>query len=367
MLAEYNLYDNFNPNIMEQKREQISSGIVVPSGYDMPKARGVLIDFECFQTGFEYTSKATLTTNAEVGDIVELLTIEDNSLATSPNTKISNKLSIWYIITTIDEANKATLQNYFWYMIEGSSFPTKQITGTAQQAWTIIAGTSRKQLMHWEQMANWDETANLTIKFNMKDDTVEIKKLAKDLFSRLQLEPITFSYNLWGTKRPGLQQGLLTDEWKRQRKITMIDDNSNPAIEKVVVTERSNYNYAKVFIKVPNTDYYPTNSIDYTINNLGNVVKMSNYTGDGLDLPEQRIIKTLFYDEAPTDSQIKSEIAQDSILSKIYFNNNPLYPLQVNDLVKVWYKGTEYNGHIADRCFTSSGIDRLTFMEGNRG
>ena len=159
----------------------------------------------------------------------------------------------------------------------------------------------------------------------------------------------------------------MTDEWKRQQKITMIDDNSAPAIEKVVVAERSNYNYAKVFIKVPNTDHYPTNSIDYTINNSGNLVKMSNYTGNGLDLPEQRIIKTLFYDEVPTDSQIKSEIAQDSILSKIYFNNNPLYPLQVNDLVKVWYKGTEYSGHIADRCFTSSGIDRLTFMEGNRG
>lgn len=366
MLLEYNLYDNFNPNVMERKREQVTSGTSFPSGYDTPKARGVLIDFECFQTGFEYTSSATLATGAAVGDIVEVLTTEDNSLAISPNTNISNKLSIWYVITTIDEKNKATLQNYFWYMIEGSAFPTKQITGTAQQAWTIIAGTSKKQLMYWDQMANWDET-NITLKFNMKAETVEIKEFAKDLFSKLQLEPITFSYNLWGTKRPGLQQGLLTDEWKRQQKVTRIDDNNNPAIEKVVVTERSNYNYAKVFIKVPNTSYYPTDSIDYTINDSGNLVKLSDYTGDGFDLPEQRIIKTLFYDETPTDAQIKSEVAQDSVLSKIYFNNNPLYPLQVNDLVKIWYNGVEYNGHIADRSFTSLGIDRLTFMEGNRG
>lgn len=365
-MLEYNLYDNFNPNVMERKKETVEGGGSFFSGYDKPIARGVCLDYELFQTGFEYTSSATLTTEAEVGNVVEVLTTEDNSLAVSPTKSLDQKLSVWYVITTIDENNKATLQNYFWYMIEGSSFPTSQITGTAQQAWTIITGLSSPQTMYWSQMANWDET-NIQLRFNMKSDTVEMKELAKNLFSKIQLEPITFTYNLWGTKRPALQQGLVTDEWTRQQKVLRIDERQNPALEKVVVTERSNYNYVKVFVKVPGTEYYPTNSVDYTINDNNQLVKLSDYTGDGSDLPEQRIIKTMFYDEQPTDAQLKSEVAQDSTVSKIYFNQNSLYPLQVNDLVKIWYNGVEYNGHIADRSWIDGGIDRLTFMEGNRG
>lgn len=366
MLIEYNLYDNFNPNVMENKIEQVPAGGNYYSGYDKPKSRGVLLDFECWQTGFEFTSSATFTTEVEVGNVVEILTIEDNSLAITPWESINQKLSVWYVVTTVDENNKAILQNYFWYMIEGNSYPTNQITGTAQQAWMVLTGASSKQTMYWDRMANWDEI-NLNIRFNMKSDTVELKELAKNLFAKIQLQPITFSYNLWGTKRPGLQQGLVTDEWTRRQKVTRIDEKQNPSIEKVVVTERSNYNFVKTFTKVTGTGYYPTQSVDYTINDNGVLVNLSTYTGDGTELPEQRIIKTMFYDEPATLAEIKSEVSQDSTISKIYFNQNELYPLQVNDLVKIWYNGIEYNGHIADRSWVSGGTDRLVFIEGNRG
>lgn len=366
LLLEYNLYDNFNPNVMKFKKETNESGFTQLSGYDKPRARGVLLDFEVWQTGYDYTSSAVFPTEINVGDVVEVLTTENNALALSPTNTLDLRLSMWYVITTVDENNKATMQNYFWYMIQGNSYPTANIYGYAQTVWNIITNLSSPQVMHWDSVANWDEV-NLDIKFNMKSDTVEMPELAKNLFAKIQLQPITFSYNQRQTKRPYLLQGLVTDEWTRQQKQTRIDIKQNPELEKVVITERSNYNYVNVFVKDATTEKYPQNGTEYTVDDDNKLVKMSTYTGDGTELPEQRIVKTMFYDEQPTDAQIKSEVVGDSLASKIYFNQNDLYPLQVNDLVKVWYQGTEYNGYIADRMFNSTGVDRLIFMEGKRG
>lgn len=362
-MLEYNLYDNFNPNIMERDKEaNPDTGNLYPKGIPAPRGRGVLLDYEVFQTGYEFTSSATMTIPCYVGDVVEVLTTEDNSLAITEGRVISQRLSMWFVITDVDEDNRVVMQNYFWYMIEGSSYPTAQIYGWASTGWNIVTTLSNHQVMYWGSMANWDET-NMEIKYNMKADTVEMKDLAKATFAKIELQPITFAYNMTGVSSPQLQVGLLTDEWTRHRKELRIDEVQNPTIEKVVVTERSNYNFVKTFVKDAGNDKYPIGGETYTINTSGNLVKMSTYTGDGRDLPELRITKTMFYDEQPTDAQIKSEVTGDSTISKIYFNQNKLYPLQVNDRVRIWYDGTMYDGHIADRSLTPDS-QRLTFIEG---
>ena len=366
MLLEYNLYENFNPNIMEKDKEANPQGNLFPKGYPKPFARGVLLDYEIWQTGFDFTSSATMTVEVHVGNIIEVLLPIDDNLAISPTQVVNKKLSIWYVITAVDESNKATMQNYYWYSIEGSSYATANIYGWASSAWGLVSGAYAPQVMTWGNMANWDET-NLEIKFNMKADTVEAKELAKDLFAKILLQPITISYNMTGVSRPQLYNALLTDEWTRRQKQLKIDEINNPAIEQVVVTERSNYNFVTVFVKNNTTGKYPFSGTTYTITDDNQLVKFESYTGDTSKLPELRINKTMFYDETPTDAQIKSEVAQDSVIHKIRFNQHKLYPLQTNDLVKLWYNGIEYNGYIADRCFTSDGIDRLTFVEGNRG
>lgn len=361
MLLEYNLYENFNPNIMFKDKD--TNGFY--KGYPKPFARGVLLNYEIWQTGYDFTSSATMTIEAHVGDVVEVLFPIDDNLAISPTQTITQKLSIWYVVTAVDESNKVTMQNYYWYSIEGSSFATANIYGFASSVWGLVSGAYAPQLMNWGNMANWDET-NMEIKFNMKSDTVEAKELAKDLFAKILLQPITISYNMTGISRPQLYQALLTDEWTRRQKKLRIDEVQNPSIEQVVVTERSNYNFVNVFVKNSTTGKYPFSGTPYTITDDNQLVNFDTYTGDTSKLPELRVSKSMFYDEQPTDAQIKSEIAQDSVVNKIYFNQHKLYPLQTNDLVKIWYKGTEYNGYIADRSWTADGNERLVFMEGSR-
>lgn len=366
MLLEYNLYENFNPNIMEKDKEKNPQGNMSPKGYPKPFGRGVLLDYEVWQTGFDYTSSATMTIEAHVGDIVEVLLPIDDNLAMSPTQSISQKMSIWYVITAVDESNKVTMKNYYWYAIEGASYATANIYGWASSAWGWVSGIYAPQVMVWGSMANWDET-NMEIKFNMKADTAEATELAKNLFAKMLLQPITVSYNLTGVSRPQLHTALLTDEWTRRQKQLRIDEVQNPSIEQVVVTERSSYNWVNVFVKDPTTEKYPLTGTPYTITDDNQLVNYDTYTGDTSKLPELRIAKTMFYDEAPTNAQIKSEVAQDSVVNKIYFNQHKLYPLQTNDLVKIWYNGIEYNGFIADRGWTRDGVERLVFMEGNRG
>lgn len=361
MLLEYNLYENFNPNVMYKDKEQ--SGTY--KGYPKPFARGVLLDYEIWQTGLDFTSSATMTIEAHVGDIVEVLLPIDDNLAIAPDNTITQKLSIWYVITAVDESNKVTMQNYYWYSIEGASYATANIYGWASSVWSYVSGVYAPQVMTWGSMANWDET-NMEVKFNMKADTVEAKELAKDLFAKILLQPITISYNLTGITRPQLYNALLTDEWTRHQKELRIDEVQNPSIEQVIVTERSNYNFVNVFVKDAGSERYPITGTPYTITDDNQLVNFDTYMGDTSKLPELRISKSMFYDEQPTDAQIKSEVAQDSVLSKIYFNQHKLYPLQTNDLVKLWYNGTEYNGYIADRSWTSNGTERLVFMEGSR-
>jgi hypothetical protein len=108
-MLEFNLYNNFNPNR--------SSNFIV-------KARGVAMSYELWQTGYKYTSTATLSIKAEIGDVVEILIDDSYTLATATSTVEKFDLNLLYIVTDIDDSNKATLKNYFWSMIDGVEVPT---------------------------------------------------------------------------------------------------------------------------------------------------------------------------------------------------------------------------------------------------
>ena len=80
------------------------------------------------------------------------------------------------------------------------------------------------------------------------------------------------------------------------------------------------------------------------------------------------MVKTSFFDEQPTTAEIKAEITKDTTVANIFFNQNELMPLIVNDLVDLYYQGQLYQGYIADRAFFESdgGLinERLLFIEG---
>lgn len=364
MFLEYNIYDNFNPNIMERDWIDGMEGAEV-KGYPKPRARGAIMDYELYQTGFEFTSSGTLTTDANVGDVVEVLTTIDATFYLGVNNQWKNKLSIWYVITAIDENNKVTLKNYYWYFIEGSSNSSKGVPTSGDFTFTYMVNknTGAKQVMSWGIFVN-SAIAGVQLKYNLKDDTVEFENLSKLLFSKLQFEPQAISVSLPDPLNNRLMMSLVCSEETRTTKTTRVDVKQNPAIETVVTTERSNYNYVRAIYRNDDGSIYSSITEDYTINDAGQLVKMKDYTGYGYDLPEQRTVKTMYYDinEKPTDAQLLTEVRGDSIVHKVYFNQNELQPLAVNNLVDLWHEGTVYKGHIADRCFTPLG-DRLTFIE----
>lgn len=79
---EYNLYDNFNPNVYALNSYAFNGSTTTPP-LPKPKARGLLIDYELWTTGYEYTSSAVLTSDCKVGDIVEVLLTDDVTFASS--------------------------------------------------------------------------------------------------------------------------------------------------------------------------------------------------------------------------------------------------------------------------------------------
>lgn len=148
MLLEFNLYDNFNPNLME--RDYIPNiPAVEVKGYPKPKARGTILDYELWQTGFEYTSSGTLTTEAKVGDILEVLTTIDASFYLEENQVWDNKLSLWYVVTAVDDANKVTLKNYYWYHIEGSSNSSKRVPSSGEEAFRYMLKKKQARNNSW--------------------------------------------------------------------------------------------------------------------------------------------------------------------------------------------------------------------------
>ena len=343
-MLEFNLYDNFNPNKANDFRV---------------KARGVTMNYELWQTGYKYTSTAILSIKAEIGDIVEILINDSFTIATSSSTNEVLFLNLVYIVTEIDAENKATLKNYFWAMIDGLDIPTSVLSGSSLSVLNLLVNKKTVSLISDGLIVNSGELSQ-QIKYNRKSDSDTAEKIAKDMFRVIKRQPFIVIRN------NEVKTVLASRDWTRRTISTKIDEVQNPSIESETLIQRSNYNLLNAYIK--SNDAYPSYPKTYTIDDANNVVDLENYKGDGTDLPKQRIIKTSFFDEAPTLPEIKALITKDSTVVNIFFNQINLSPLVVNDLVDVYYKGELFNGYIADRAFFESdgGLrnERLLFIEG---
>ena len=343
-MIEFNLYNNFNPN--------------KPSNF-IVKARGVAMNYELWQTGYKYTSTATLSIKAEIGDVVEILIDDSYTLSTAAIKVEKFDLNLLYIVTDIDDSNKATLKNYFWAAIDGVEVPTSILNGSSLSVLNTITNPKIVSLVNNGLIANNNELAQ-QVKYNRKSDTDTAEKIAQDMFRVIKRQPFVVIIN------SEIKTVLASRTWDRQTITTMISGVQNPSVEFETLIQRSNYNFLNAYVK--SNDAYPSQPLTYTIDDSNNVINLSSYIGDGSDLPSQRLIKTSFFDEQPTTAEIKALITKDTTVANIFFNQNELMPLIVNDLVDLYYQGQLYQGYIADRAFFESdgGLinERLLFIEG---
>ena len=343
-MIEFNLYNNFNPN--------------KPSNF-IVKARGVAMNYELWQTGYKYTSTATLSIKAEIGDVVEILIDDSYTLSTAAIKVEKFDLNLLYIVTDIDDSNKATLKNYFWAAIDGVEVPTSILNGSSLSVLNTITNPKIVSLVNNGLIANNNELAQ-QVKYNRKSDTDTAEKIAQDMFRVIKRQPFVVIIN------SEIKTVLASRTWDRQTITTMISGVQNPSVEFETLIQRSNYNFLNAYVK--SNDAYPSQPLTYTIDDSNNVINLSSYIGDGSDLPSQRLIKTSFFDEQPTTAEIKALITKDTTVANIFFNQNELMPLIVNDLVDLYYQGQLYQGYIADRAYFESdgGLrnERLLFIEG---
>ena len=343
-MLEFNLYGNFNPNK--------ASNFTV-------KARGVAMNYELWQTGYKYTSTATLSIKAEIGDVVEVLIDDSYTLATAASTVEKFDLNLLYIVTDVDDSNKATLKNYFWAMIDGVEVPTSILNGSSLSVLSTITNPKIVGLINNGLIANNNELQQ-QVKYNRKSDTDTAEKIAQDMFRVIKRQPFVVIRN------NEIKTVLASRTWDRQTITTMISGVQNPSVEFETLIQRSNYNFLNAYVK--SNDAYPSQPLSYTIDDKNNVINLASYTGNGSDLPQQRLIKTSFFDEQPTTAEIKALITKDTTVANIFFNQNQLLPLVVNDLIDLYYQGQLYQGYIADRAFFESdgGLtnERLLFIQG---
>lgn len=344
-MLEFNLYGNFNPNVT------FSQKIV--------KARGVVMNYELWQTGYKYTSTATLSIKAEIGDIVEVLINDNYTLSTTAIKVEKFDLNLLYVVTDIDDSNKATLKNYFWSMIDGVEVPTSILNGSSLSVLSTITNPKIVSLVNNGLIANNSELQQ-QVKYNRKSDSDTAEKIAQDMFRVIKRQPFVI------IKNNEIKTVLASREWYRQTITTMISGVQNPSIEFETIIQRSNYNFLNAYVK--SNDAYPSQPLTYTIDDSNNVINLSSYIGDGSDLPQQRLVKTSFFDEQPTTAEIKALITKDTTVANIFFNQNELMPLVVNDLADLYHQGQLYSGYIADRAYFESdgGLrnERLLFIEG---
>ena len=343
-MLEFNLYNNFNPN--------------KPSNF-IVKARGVVMNYELWQTGYKYTSTATLSIKAEIGDIVEVLINDNYTLSTTAIKVEKFDLNLLYVVTDIDDSNKATLKNYFWAMLDGVEVPTNILSGSSLSVLNTITNPKIVSLINNGLIANENELSQ-QIKYNRKSDSDTAEKIAQDMFRVIKRQPFVVIIN------SEIKTVLASRTWDRQTITTMISGVQNPSVEFETLIQRSNYNFLNAYVKT--NDAYPSQPLTYTIDDSNNVINLSSYIGDGSDLPSQRLIKTSFFGEQPTTAEIKALITKDTTVANIFFNQNELMPLIVNDLVDLYYQGQLYQGYIADRAYFESdgGLrnERLLFIEG---
>ena len=367
-MLEANVYDNFNPNYYNISDFNLPNGKKEKRGLPIPKARCQVINYELWETGYLYTSSATLTVPVEVGDIVQILFPEVVPIEEAPGQKKKLNLDIVYLVTSVDESNKATLKNYFRAMIESLDVPNAITKTTNFAIIDYLIDPRKNNLMSYGYFFNstiFEGKATI----NRKAETSSAHDVAKRIFSKVQFQPTTTIQHASSETDPRnlLFINFASRSWNRNRITTRVDIKQNVTMDTEIITERSAYNFAVVFVKNKATDDYTDPPKMYTAKNNGDVIDYSTYGGDGTDLPEVRAAKTLFYDRdehgnPPDISTIKAEISPSTIVTRLIFNQNELLPLYVNDLVDIWYDGKLYSGYIADRVKTEFN-DRLIFVE----
>ena len=367
-MLEANVYDNFNPNYYNISDFNLPNGKKEKRGLPIPKARCQVINYELWETGYLYTSSATLTVPVEVGDIVQILFPEVVPIEEAPGQKKKLNLDIVYLVTSVDESNKATLKNYFRAMIESLDVPNAITKTTNFAIIDYLIDPRKNNLMSYGYFFNstiFEGKATI----NRKAETSSAHDVAKRIFSKVQFQPTTTIQHASSETDPRnlLFINFASRSWNRNRITTRVDIKQNVTMDTEIITERSAYNFAVVFVKNKATDDYTDPPKMYTAKNNGDVIDYSTYHGDGTDLPEVRAAKTLFYDRdehgnPPDISTIKAEISPSTIVTRLIFNQNELLPLYVNDVVDIWYDGKLYSGYIADRVKTEFN-DRLIFVE----
>ena len=367
-MLEANIYDNFNPNYYNISDFTLPNGKKEKRGLPIPKARCQVINYELWETGYLYTSSATLTVSVEVGDIVQILFPEVVPIEETLGKKRNLSLDMVYLVTSVDEGNKATLKNYFWAMIESLDVPNAITKTTNSAIIDYLIDPNKNNLMSYGYFFNSTIFAGKAT-INRKAETSSAHDVAKRIFSKVQFQPTTTIQHASSETDPRnlLFINFASRNWNRNRITTRIDFKQNVSMDTETIVERSAYNFAVVFVKSSNADDYVDPPKMYTAKNNGDIIDYSTYHGDGTDLPEVRVAKTLFYDRddhgnPPDMSTIKAEISPSTIVTRLIFNQNELLPLYVNDLVDIWYDGKLYSGYIADRVKTEFN-DRLIFVE----
>ncbi len=367
-MLEANVYDNFNPNYYNISDFNLPNGKKEKRGLPIPKARCQVINYELWETGYLYTSSATLTVSVEVGDIVQILFPEVVPIEEALGQKKKLNLDMVYLVTDVDESNKATLKNYFWAMIESLDVPNAITKTTNFAIIDYLIDPRKNNLMSYGYFFNstiFEGKATI----NRKAETSSAHDVAKRIFSKVQFQPTTTIQHASSETDPRnlLFINFASRKWNRDRITTRVDIKQSVTMDTETITERSAYNFAVVFVKNKETDDYTDPPKMYTTKNNGDVIDYSTYGGDGTDLPDVRTAKTLFYDRdehgnPPDISTIKAEVSPSTIVTRLIFNQNELLPLYVNDLVDIWYEGKLYSGYIADRVKTEFN-DRLIFVE----
>lgn len=367
-MLEANVYDNFNPNYYNISDFNLPNGKKEKRGLPIPKARCQVINYELWETGYLYTSSATLTVSVEVGDIVQILFPEVVPIEEALGQKKKLNLDMVYLVTGVDESNKATLKNYFWAMIESLDVPNAITKTTNFAIIDYLIDPRKNNLMSYGYFFNSSIFAGKAT-INRKAETSSAHDVAKRIFSKVQFQPTTTIQHASSETDPRnlLFINFASRSWNRNRITTRVDIKQSVTMDTETITERSAYNFAVVFVKNKATDDYTDPPKMYTAKNNGDVIDYSTYGGDGTDLPDVRTAKTLFYDRdehgnPPDISTIKAEVSPSTIVTRLIFNQNELLPLYVNDLVDIWYEGKLYSGYIADRVKTEFN-DRLIFVE----
>ena len=367
-MLEANVYDNFNPNYYNISDFSMPNGKKEKRGLPIPKARCQVINYELWETGYLYTSSATLTVSVEVGDIVQILFPEVIPIEEALGKKRNLNLDMVYLVTDVDESNKATLKNYFWAMIESLDVPNAITKTTNSAIINYIIDPNKNNLMSYGYFFNSTIFAGKAT-INRKAETSSAHDVAKRIFSKVQFQPTTTIQHASSETDPRnlLFINFASRKWNRDRITTRVDIKQSVTMDTETIVERSAYNFAVVFVKNKEADDYTDPPKMYTAKNNGDVIDYSTYGGDGTDLPDVRTAKTLFYDRdehgnPPDISTIKAEVSPSTIVTRLIFNQNEFLPLYVNDLVDVWYEGKLYSGYIADRVKTEFN-DRLIFVE----